>query len=78
MAGCMIVGFVAGASARGIVLEHVELKIAGELDLKGFLEVDPGSSVGFKEIRFNFYVKGNGSQQDYEMAPKSGTHFCTT
>jgi uncharacterized OsmC-like protein len=70
MAGCMMVGFVAGATARGIVLEHVELKIAGELDLKGFLEVDPDSPVGFREIRFNFHVKGSGSQQDYDQIIK--------
>ncbi|MCW1891342.1 OsmC family protein [Vibrio chagasii] len=39
MAGCMMVGFVAGASARGIRLESVKLTIKGALDLRGFLKM---------------------------------------
>lgn len=66
MAGCMMVGFVATAAAKGISLDHVELKIVGNLDLKGFLQVDPSSPVGFAELQFNFDVKGNGTQEQYD------------
>jgi uncharacterized OsmC-like protein len=34
---CMMVGYVAGASIRGIELESVEIDTSGELDLRGFL-----------------------------------------
>lgn len=66
MAGCMMVGFVAGATAKGIKLEHVSLTIVGELDLRGFLEVSPDASVGFETLQFNFIVKGSGIQEDYD------------
>lgn len=65
LAGCMMVGFIVGATHRGIKLESVNLTIAGNLDLRGFLEVDPNVSVGFEELQFNFEVKGSGTQEDY-------------
>lgn len=66
MAGCMLVGFVAKASQLGIKLEELDLTITGTLNLRGFLNVDPQVPVGFPEINFNFNVKGNGTQEQYD------------
>ena len=38
---CIMVGYVAGAAVKGITLEKVEIETAGELDLRGFLGIDP-------------------------------------
>lgn len=65
LAGCMMVGFVAGATSKGIKLDSVNLTIVGNLDLRGFLEVDPNVSVGFEQLQFNFEVVGSGTEQDY-------------
>lgn len=65
LAGCMMVGFVVGATSKGIKLDSVNLTIVGHLDLRGFLEVDPNASVGFEELQFNFEVEGSGTQEDY-------------
>ncbi|MEJ5056085.1 OsmC family protein [Sphingobacterium sp. MYb382] len=66
LAGCMMVGFVASASAKGISLDSVRLEIIGQLDLRGFLEIDPAVSVGFENLQFNFVVEGNATQEDYK------------
>ena len=66
MAGCMMVGFVAGASARGIKLDEVSLTIKGALNLRGFLNVDPDAPVGFAEVQFHFEVKGDSTQAIYD------------
>jgi|SRR5579859_3929514 len=66
MAGCMMVGFVATATAKGIKLDDVQLTIKGSLDLRGFLDLDPTVSVGFEELQFNFKVKGSGTQEQYD------------
>jgi uncharacterized OsmC-like protein len=66
MAGCMMVGFVATATAKGIKLDDVQLTIKGALDLRGFLDIDPDVSVGFEELQFNFHVKGSGTQEQYD------------
>lgn len=65
LAGCMMVGFVVGATSKGIKLDSVKLTIVGSLDLRGFLEVNPDVSVGFEELQFNFEVEGSGTQEDY-------------
>lgn len=65
LAGCMMVGFVVGATSKGIKLESVNLTIVGNLDLRGFLEVDPNVTIGFEELQFNFEVEGSGTQEDY-------------
>lgn len=66
MAACMMVVFVAGATGRGIQLNSVSLTIQGELDLRGFLNIEPTVSKGFKELEFNFTVDGNGTQAQYD------------
>lgn len=66
LAGCMMVGFVVGATSKGIKLDSVNLTIVGNLDLRGFLEVDPDVSVGFEELQFNFEVEGSGTPEDYD------------
>lgn len=66
MAGCMMVGFIAGASGKGIELKNVQLDIVGKLDLRGFLNLDPDVSVGFEKLQFNFKVKGSGTQAQYD------------
>ncbi|USH01434.1 hypothetical protein K6Q96_10975 [Grimontia kaedaensis] len=44
----------------------MKLTIAGDLNLRGFLQVDPSEKVGFDEIEYHFEVKGNGTQSDYD------------
>ncbi|MFN1533186.1 OsmC family protein [Vibrio jasicida] len=75
MAGCMMVGFVAGASARGIKLDAVKLTIKGALDLRGFLNVSEEAPVGFDEIQFQFEVTGEGTQADYDEVIASVQQF---
>src|SRR4029450_3031259 len=38
---CMTVGYVAQCAVRGIALESLEIETAGEIDLRGFLGIDP-------------------------------------
>jgi uncharacterized OsmC-like protein len=66
MAGCMMVGFVILATNKGIKLENVELKISGDLNLRGMLELDSDVSIGFAELQFLFHGKGSGTQEEYD------------
>jgi uncharacterized OsmC-like protein len=75
LAGCMMVNFVAGASQKGIKLESVELKIKANLDLRGFLNVGDHVPIPFEKIFFNYEVKGDGTQNDYDEIIKDVQHF---
>jgi uncharacterized OsmC-like protein len=66
MAGCMAVTFMAGATAMNIEINQLQLEIDGELDLRGFLGLNPDVNPGFPELKFIFYVEGNGTQEQYE------------
>jgi uncharacterized OsmC-like protein len=62
---CIMVGYVAGASVKGITLESVEIETAGELDLRGFLGIDPGVRPGYEAIRYTVRIKGNGTAEQF-------------
>ena len=65
LAGCMMVGFAVNAAKKGIHLDELKLHITGNLDLRGFLNVNKESPIGFEELSFSFDVKGNGTDEQY-------------
>jgi uncharacterized OsmC-like protein len=66
MGGCILVGYTVGASVLGITLEKLEVDLEAELDLRGFLEVNPDSPIGFKNVKYTIRVKGDGTKEQFE------------
>ena len=62
---CIMVGYVAGASVKGITLEKVEIETTGELDLRGFLGIDSAVKPGYDSIQYTVRIKGNGTAADF-------------
>lgn len=63
---CMMVGYVAGASLKGISLESVEIRTRGTLDLRGFLGLDDSVPPGYESIDYEVRIKGDGSREQFE------------
>ena len=63
---CIMVGYVAGASLKGINLESVEIRTRGELDLRGFLGLSDQVAPGYEAVDYEVRIKGDGSPQDFE------------
>jgi uncharacterized OsmC-like protein len=63
---CITVGYVAGASLKGITLDALELKTRGELDLRGFLGLSDEVIPGYESIAYEVKIKGDGTPQQYE------------
>ena len=63
---CMMVGYVAGASLKGITLESVEIRTKGELDLRGFLGLDDTVPPGYEAIDYEVRIKGDGTPEQFE------------
>jgi len=59
LAGCMTTTMVYHAAARGIDIEEIESELEGELDLRGFLKLDPTIRQGFRKVTARFKVKSN-------------------
>jgi uncharacterized OsmC-like protein len=63
---CMMVGYIAQASVRGIRLESCTIETEGELDLRGFLGLDESVPNGYRHVDYTVTLKGDGNQADYE------------
>lgn len=62
---CIMVGYVAGASLRGIELESVEIDTRGELDLRGFLGLRKDVPPGHQKLDYEVRIKGNASPEEF-------------
>lgn len=63
---CIMVGYVANAAVMGVALENVEIETEGELNLRGFLGIDPNVKPGYDSIRCRVRLTGNGTRQQYQ------------
>src|ERR687893_2878607 len=63
---CIMVGYVAGASLKGINLESVEIRTRGQLDLRGFLGLSDQVAPGYETVDYEVHIKGDGSPEEYE------------
>jgi uncharacterized OsmC-like protein len=63
---CITVGYVAGAAARGVTLDKLEIETAGALDLRGFLGIDPSVPPGYEAIRYVVRIRGNGTPEQFQ------------
>lgn len=64
---CMTVGYVAGATLMGIELESLEIDTTGDIDLRGFLGVDPSVKPGYESLNYSVRIKGNGTPEQFEQ-----------
>lgn len=64
---CMVVGYVAGASVRGIRLDSVEIRTRGTLDLRGFLGLSDDVPPGYESVDYDVIIKGDGTPEDFEQ-----------
>ena len=63
---CMIVGYSACCVHEGIELEELRIETDGDIDLRGFLGIDPTVKPGYDQIRYTVYLKGNGTPEQFE------------
>jgi uncharacterized OsmC-like protein len=63
---CITVGYVAGAALKGIVLDSLEIRTRGELDLRGFLGLSEEVAPGYEHIDYEVRIAGDGSPEEFE------------
>ena len=62
---CMTVGYVAQCAVRGIALESLEIETDGEIDLRGFLGIDPAVPPGYEKLSYTVRIKGSGTKEEF-------------
>ena len=64
LASCLTTSMVAHAAVRGIDIDELEAELEGDIDLNGFLGLDPDVPKGFTEIRAKYRVKAKPEDID--------------
>jgi uncharacterized OsmC-like protein len=62
---CMTVGYAAQCAVRGITLESLAIETDGEIDLRGFLGMDPAVPKGFENLSYTVRIRGNGTKEQF-------------
>ncbi len=57
LASCVTTSIIAHAAVRGIHIKELESELEGDIDLRGFLGLDPKVPKGYTNIRLKFKVK---------------------
>jgi uncharacterized OsmC-like protein len=68
---CMTVGYVAQCAVRGITLESLAIETDGEIDLRGFLGIDPAVAQGYENLTHTVRIKGNGTKEQFAEVHKA-------
>lgn len=81
VAGCILVSYVTGATAKEIQLEALHIEISGRLDLRGFLDLVTDAPVGFEGIRYKAHIKAQCDKKELDelhaMVQKKSPNFMT-
>jgi uncharacterized OsmC-like protein len=63
---CMMVGYASVAAVMGVKLSKLELEITGDIDLRGFLDIDPNVPRGYKRLHYTVRLAGDGTTAQFE------------
>lgn len=64
LASCVTTSLVAHSAVNGIHIEELESELEGDIDLNGFLGLNPDVPKGFTNIRVKFRVKTDSGNLD--------------
>jgi uncharacterized OsmC-like protein len=62
---CIMVGYVAQCAVHGITLESLKIETDGEIDLRGFLGIDPAVPAGYQNLSYTIRIKGSGTKEEF-------------
>jgi uncharacterized OsmC-like protein len=75
LVSCITTSMVYHAVARGIAIEQVESSLDGDLDLRGFLGLDPTIRNGYQHIRLKLRIKAQGTDEQFQELSNLGPTF---
>lgn len=72
---CMTIHYAVACAVHGIELESLRIETEGDIDIRGFLEVDPDAKPGYESIRYKVFIKGNGTPEQFQQVHETVTKF---
>jgi uncharacterized OsmC-like protein len=75
LAACVTSSMVYHAAGQGITIDSVESKVEGDIDLRGFLGLDPSVRNGYQAIRITMRIKTDADERQWANLVKLGPTF---
>lgn len=75
LAACVTSAIAYHAAARGIAIRSVESTVEGDVDLRGFLGLDPSVRNGFEQIRMRFRIDADVADDELQALCDLGPKF---
>jgi uncharacterized OsmC-like protein len=75
LAACVTSSMVYHAAGQGIEIEAVESTLQGEIDLRGFLGIDPNVRNGYQKIRISMRIKTKADERQWSKLVRLGPTF---
>src|SRR5215475_5793011 len=75
LASCVTTSMVYHAAARGMAIDQVESTLEGNLDLRGFLGLDPEIRNGYQGIRVTLRIKASLTDEQLQELSSLGPRF---
>lgn len=63
---CLMVGYSTVAAVMGVTLSKLELEITGDIDLRGFLDIDASVPRGYEKLHYTVQLAGDGTREQFE------------
>ena len=76
LVACAGVTLNAVATALGLEVRDARIRAEGDLDFRGTLGVDKAAPVGFRDIRLDFDIEGDLSDEDLATLLKLTERYC--
>ena len=70
LAACVTTSLVYHAAARGVTIRSVRSQLEGDLDLRGFLGLDPGVRNGYQQVRIKLSVEADAPRETIDELVK--------
>jgi len=64
------------AEAVGITVDHSDVTVEGDLDLRGTLGIDSSVPVGFQQVRATVQVRADATDRQREMPKEMTERYC--
>lgn len=66
MNACMTVGYVAACTLEGIEISALRIETSGDIDLRGFLGLDPSVKPGYDSLSYTVYLAAKATPAQLE------------
>jgi uncharacterized OsmC-like protein len=75
MNACMTAHYSIAAAMKGVSLDELTIETQGELDLRGFLGIDPEVKPGYESLSYRVTMKGDGTREQFQEIHDTVTRF---